>query len=163
MKIRRAIIALVAASAMALAGASAASAAPGGNPHFIGNATSASLSGTSLIVKFKEAGLPSGAVETITASAHLDATYSCVNNGGKVPADPKKTTISSDLSVSGTFTAGNNGQVVGSLTISTPAASSVLDCPPGQTATLESGTYSNVSVSDATSGAFLAISGTFSF
>jgi hypothetical protein len=150
----------LAAVALVLVGAGPAIA---GSPHFIGNATTASPSGTSLVVQFKEAGLPSGAVETIQATAHLDATYQCVNGGGNVPSDPKKTTISSDISASGVFTAGKNGNVTGSLTLSPPAASSVLNCPGGQTATLVSGTWSNVSISDLTSGAFLAIPGTFPF
>src|SRR5215218_9499686 len=66
-----------------------------GNPHFIKNATGASVEGTTLTVTFKEAGLPSGATETITVSALVTATFQCVNNGGKVPSDPKKTEFSS--------------------------------------------------------------------
>ncbi|WP_457101136.1 hypothetical protein [Microbacterium sp. P5_E9] len=46
--------------------------------------------------------------------------------------------------------------------MSVPAAATVLDCPNGQTATLVSFEWSNVSVEDLTSGAFLAIKGTFS-
>jgi hypothetical protein len=107
MSIRRTLAFVAATAALVLASATAASAA--GSPHFIKNATSASLSGTSLVVEFKEAGLSSGSVETITISAQLDATYSCVNNGGNVPSDPKKTNISSDVSTSGEFTAGKNG------------------------------------------------------
>lgn len=160
MTIRRTLAVLVTAAALTLVGAGPAMA---GNAHFIGNATTASASGTSLVVQFKEAGLESGSSETITASAHLEATYSCVNNGKKVPSDPKKTTISTDVQQSGEFTAGKNGNVSGSLTLSAPAAATVLDCPPGQTATLMSGTWSNVSITDHDSGAFLAIPGTFSF
>ncbi|MBC7594800.1 MAG: hypothetical protein H7288_12820 [Kineosporiaceae bacterium] len=132
-----------------------------GNGHFISNATSASSSGSTLTVKFKEAGLQSGATETITISAHLDATYKCINGGGKNPSDPKKTTINSTVSQSGEFTAAKNGNLTGSLSVSAPAASSVLDCPGGQTATLMSVTWTNVSISDADSGAFLAIPGTY--
>lgn len=160
MSIRRTLAVLATAAALTLVGAGPAMA---GNAHFIGNATTASPDGTSLVVQFKEAGLESGSVENITASAHLDAEYSCVNNGKKVPSDPKKTTISSDVSVSGNFPAAKNGNVTGSLTITSPAPSTVLSCPPGQTATLISGTWSNVSVTDNTSGAFLAIPGTFNF
>ncbi len=159
MTIRRALIALAATAVLVLAGAGPALA--GGSPHFIKNGTSASLSGTSLVVQFKEAGLSSGSVETIQATAHLDATFQCVNGGGNVPADPKKTTISSDVSASGVFTAGQNGNLVGSLTLSVPAAASVLDCPGGQTATLTAAMWSDVSVTDLTSGATLAIKGTF--
>jgi hypothetical protein len=161
MKIRKTLIALVAAAGLALAGAGPAMAA-NGNPHFIGNATGATLSGTSLVVHFKEAGLPSGATETIVASADVSATYSCVNNGNNVPSDPKKTTIDSRISVSGEFTAGRNGTVSGSLTISPTPAAQALSCPPGQTATLFSVVYTNVTVEDLDSGAFYAIPGTFS-
>ncbi|GAA2039273.1 hypothetical protein GCM10009819_25510 [Agromyces tropicus] len=161
MSIRRTLAALVATAALVFVGAGPALA--GGSPHFIKNATKASLSGTSLVVQFKEAGLASGAVETIQATAHLDATYSCVNGGGNIPSDPKKTTISQDVSESGVFTAGKNGNVVGTLTLMVPAPADVLDCPNGQTATLISGTWSNASVTDFTSGAFFAISGSWSF
>jgi hypothetical protein len=159
MNIRRTLVALAASAALVLVGAGPALA--GGSPHFIKNGTSASLSGTSLVVQFKEAGLSAGAVETIQATAHLDATYQCVNGGGNVPADPKKTTISSDVSASGVFPAADNGNLVGSLTITVPAAASVLDCPGGQTATLSKFMWSAISVTDLTSGATLAIKGTF--
>ncbi len=163
MSIRRTLAAAATAAALVFAGgAGAAMAAPTGNPHFIGNATSASLSGTSLVVQFKETGLPSGAVETVVASADVSATYSCVNNGNNVPSDPKKTTIDARLSVSGEFTAGRNGNISGTLTISPTPANQALSCPPGQTATLFTVVYTNVTVEDLDSGAFLAIPGTFS-
>jgi hypothetical protein len=162
MSIRRTLAAIAATAALVFAGSAGAAMAANGNPHFIGNATKASLSGTSLVVQFKEAGLPSGAVETIVASADVSATYSCVNNGGNVPSDPKKTTIDARLSVSGEFTAGRNGTVSGSLTISPTPAAQALSCPPGQTATLFSVVYTNVTVEDLDSGAFYAIPGTFS-
>ena len=133
-----------------------------GSPHFIKNATTASLSGTNLVVKFKETGLASGATETVTATANLTGTYQCINNGGKNPNDPKKTTIDTQVSASGTFTANKNGNITGSLTLTPPSAASVLDCPSGQRATLTQVTYTNVAISDATSGAFLAIPGSFS-
>jgi hypothetical protein len=126
-----------------------------GNAHFIANATTASQSGATLTVKFKEAGLESGSVETIQITAHLDATYECINKGGHNPTDPKKTTLSSDVTQSGTFTAGKNGNLTGSLSVSAPAASSVLDCPSGQTATLTAAVWTDVSIDDLTSGAHL--------
>jgi hypothetical protein len=132
-----------------------------GSAHFIGNLTSASASGPTLTVKFKEAGLESGSVETVQVTAHLDATYQCINKGNHNPDDPKKTTISADVSQSGQFTAGKNGNINGSLSVSAPAAATVLDCPNGQTATLTVVTWSDISIADLTSGAFLAIPGTF--
>lgn len=160
MSIKRITIALAIAAGAVLFAASPASA---GNAHFIGNHTSASLEGTSVVVKFKEAGLESGSVETVTASAHLTATYQCINNGGSNPADPKKTMIDSEVSQSGQFTATKNGQLVGTLTLSVPTASSVLDCPNGQTATLTAGSWSDITITDETSGAFATVAGSFSF
>ena len=159
-RIATAAAAAIAAVALVFAGAGPAVA---GNAHFIKSATTASLDGTSLVVDFKEAGLESGSVETITVTAHLDATFSCVNGGNKVPSDPKKTTVSDEFSHSEPFTAGKNGNISDSLTLSPPSAASVLDCPNGQRATLVSGTWSDVSIEDETSGAFLAIPGSFSF
>ncbi|MFE5673347.1 hypothetical protein ACFQ58_17240 [Agromyces sp. NPDC056523] len=159
MSIRRTLAALAATAALVLVGGSPAFA---GNPHFIKNATSAHLSGVNLVVDFKEAGLESGAVETVVASADLRATYSCVNGGNNVPSDPKKTTIDSRVSGSGEFTAGQNGNIQGSVTISPTPADEALDCPNGQTATLFSVVYTNVTIEDLDSGAFLAIRGTFS-
>jgi hypothetical protein len=152
---RRIFSVIAAVFAVLLFGTTAAQA---GNAHFIASQTSASQSGATLTVKFKEAGLESGSVETIQITAHLDATYSCVNGGNKVPTDPKKTTVDQDFKASGTFTAGKNGNLIGALSISAPAASSVLDCPPGQKATLISAVWSDVSIDDLTSGAHLDIS-----
>ena len=160
MIIRRALLALAATAALVLAGSAPALA--GGSPHFIKNATTASLEGTSLVVQFKEAGLSSGAVEDVQVTAHVVADYQCINGGGNNPNDPKKATVSSDVSESGVFTAGQNGNLVGSLSVSVPAAATVLDCPNGQTATLTAFTWSNVRIVDLTSGASLTIKGTFS-
>src|SRR5437764_13136742 len=146
---------------VALAGVAAAA---NGSPHFIKNATSASLSGADLVIKFKEAGLPSGAVETITSSATATTTYECVNGGGHNPSASNKTTTVTQVSKTGTFTADKNGNVVGSQTLSPPTASELgFSCPPGQRVTFVSVTYSNVQVSDSTSGASMSLPGTFSF
>ncbi|WP_448809588.1 hypothetical protein [Agromyces bauzanensis] len=162
MKIRRTLTALVAAVGLALLGAGPAMAA-NGSPHFIGNATDAELSGTSLVVSFKEAGLAAGSTVNIEANATLSATYSCVNGGTNIPSDQKKTTISGEISKEANFTAGRNGNVVDSLTLSVPSAASQLDCPNGQTATLISGTWSNASVTDHTNNVSYTIGGSWSF
>ena len=135
-----------------------------GSPHFIKNLTNvtdADLS--SITVAFKEAGLESGSVETITVTAHLDATYQCVNRGGHNPDDPKKTVVSADYSQSGEFTAAKNGNVVGSLTVTAPAPSSVLDCPSGQTSVHTVSTWSNISVTDEDTSATATVPGAYSF
>jgi hypothetical protein len=130
-----------------------------GSPHFIANATSCSQVGNNLVCTFKEAGLSSGSVETVEVSVFANAGYACVNGGGNVPSDPKKST-SGNLTTSGTFTAGKNGSITGSLTVSPLAASQVLSCPGGQTATLISVSYvAPATLTDFTSGATATVSG----
>jgi hypothetical protein len=154
------VAAAIACAALAATGASAAS----GNAHFIKNATSASLSGADLVCTFKEAGLASGSVETVSCSATENVTYECVNGGGKNPSASNKKTFATTVSKSGTFTADKNGNIVGSLTLSPASASSLgFSCPPGQTTTFVGVTYSNISIADATSGASIAVPGSFSF
>jgi hypothetical protein len=153
----------LAALAIVALGATAASAGTG-HPHFIKSATSVTLSGKNLEVTFKEAGLPSGAVETITTSATATTTYECVNGGGHNPKASNKTTTVTHVSKSGTFTANKNGNVVGTQTLSPPTASQLgFSCPPGQTVTFVSVTYSNVTVTDETSGASISLPGTFTY
>ncbi len=162
MKPIRVILAALAVAAVA-AGFVAASASAG-NAHFIKSATGASLSGADLVCHFKEAGLQSGSTETITCAATATTTYECVNGGGKNPSASNKTTTASAASASGEFTPDKNGNVVGTLTVSPPTASQLgFSCPNGQTTTFVSVTYSNVSVSDADSGATLAIPGSFTY
>jgi hypothetical protein len=152
------IIAVLSLMALAIAAVPALA----GNAHFIKSATTATRSGNDLVVNFKEAGLEAGSVETITVSANATTTYSCVNGGNKVPSDAKKTKTTSPVSNSGTFPADKNGNVTGSLTLSPPSAAAVgLTCPSGQTATLISASYSNVKITDSTSGASFTFSGTF--
>jgi hypothetical protein len=146
---------------VAMAGtASAAS----GSAHFIKHATTATLSGADLTVSFKEAGLASGAVETVTVSATATTTYECVNGGGKNPSASNKTTTQTAVSASGSFTADKNGNITGSLSLSPPSAGDLgFSCPPGQTVTFVSVSYSNVTLLDSTSGATQSFPGTFTY
>lgn len=158
------IFAIIAAIVTALFLFGSPATAANGNAHFIKNATSATLSGSSLVVSFKEAGLSSGAVETVTVTADALTTYECVNNGGKNPSASNKTTTDSDVSASGTFTADKNGNITGSLTLTPPSATALgFSCPPGQTVTFVSVTYSNVFITDSTSGASLRLGGPFTY
>ncbi len=126
----------------------------GGNPHFINNATVSSISGSSLVCNFKEAGLSAGSTETITCSATETVTYECVNNGGKNPSAANKTTFQIAASSSGEFTADKNGNLVGSQTLDVTSPGALnFSCPKGQTLTLVSVFYTNVTVTDNTSGA----------
>jgi hypothetical protein len=156
---RIAILALVVAAA-----AISTTAALAGNAHFIKSATGATLSGADLNCFFKEAGLESGSVENISCNATEDITYECVNNGGKNPSASNKTAFRTDVSGSGTFPADKNGNVVGNVTTAHSSAADLgFRCPSGQTVTLVSVTYSNVTITDSTSGATISIPGTFSY
>jgi hypothetical protein len=158
---RRSLAVLTLAAVAALFAVSSAWA---GSPHFIKNATSASLSGSTLVCSFKETGLESGSVENIVCSATAATTYECVNNGGKNPSASNKTTTVSDVAGSGTFPADKNGNVSGQVSASPPTAEQLgFSCPKGQTVTFVGVTYSNVSVQDTTSGASQSIPGTFTY
>ncbi len=126
------------------------------NPKFMAKFTNATFDSPNLEVDFKMSGLGSFAEVDISVTATATRTDSCVNNGGNIPADPKKTDTTAQVSASGTFPV-SNGQVTGSLTVTPPPTS--LSCPPGQTATLLSISYTNVVISGA--GVSHAISGTF--
>jgi hypothetical protein len=135
-----------------------------GNAHFIKSATSLSLSGSSLVCSFKEAGLESGATETVTCSATALTTYECVNGGGKNPSASNKTTTQSNPSASGEFTADKNGNIVGSLKLEAPTATQLgFSCPSGQTVTFVSVTYSGASITDEDTKATVSASGSFSY
>jgi len=135
-----------------------------GNGHFIKNATSCAPSGANLLCSFKEAGLAAGSVETITLNATATTTYECVNGGGKNPSASNKRTMVTRVSTSGQFTADKNGNVTGNLTLSPPTAAQLgFACPPGQTVTFVSVSYSNISITDATSGATIALTGAYGY
>lgn len=150
---------LMAVVAAAVAVAVLAPVALAVSPHFIN--ASANLSGTSLVVSFKEAGLGSNQNIDYLASATASATYVCVNRGGGNPSAGNKTTVTAPVSQTGTFNSGKNGNVTGSLTISAPGPGS-FSCPSGQSLQLASVTYSGVSITDTTNNITESISGTFS-
>jgi hypothetical protein len=108
--------------------------------------------GTDARVDFKEAGLGSDPNATVTIEVTANATRfdACQNNGGNFPSDPKKQETNAEVSASGEFSPGKNGQITDSLTISLPATS--LDCPPGQTPVLVSFSYTSIQVCDITHG-----------
>jgi hypothetical protein len=143
--------------------------ASAGNAHFIGSQTGAFVDQTgadagTLVCFFKEAGLESGSVETITCNADASTTYQCVNNGGKNPNASNKTTTQSHVAPTGTFPAAKNGNVVGDLRAAPPTAQQLgFSCPSGQRVEFVSVTYSNISIVDSTSGASQPISGTLSY
>jgi hypothetical protein len=116
------------------------------SPHFI--FARAELSGTNLVVSFKEAGLGTNQLITYVANADATATYVCVNRGGGNPSAQNKTTVSGPVSATGTFSSGKNGQVTASLTVQPPFED--IGCPPGQSQELASVTYTGVVLTDTT-------------
>jgi hypothetical protein len=80
------------------------------------------------------------------------------------PAASNKKTFVTTVSKSGSFTADRNGNIVGSLTLAPASAASLgFSCPSGQKVTLVSVTYSGISITDQTSGASIALSGSKSY
>jgi hypothetical protein len=135
--------------------------AGGGNPQFNKAATDVTRVGDNLVVDFKETGLPSGSVQTITLSATGTATFVCINGGGRNPSAANKRTVSDDLSTSGTFSADRSGNVTGSLTLMPPGPGD-FSCPSGQTLSGPTDvSFTNVVLSDQTSGAMRSFAGTF--
>jgi hypothetical protein len=129
------------------------------SPHFV--SASAKLSGTNLIVSFKEAGLGTNELINYEASADATATYVCVNKGGANPSASNKTTVSGPVSATGTFSSGKNGNVNASLTLNPPGPGS-FSCPPGQSLEIAQVSYTNVSITDTTNDITESIPGTFS-
>jgi hypothetical protein len=128
------------------------------SPHFI--SASATLSGTNLVVNFKEAGLGTNQLITYTATADSTVTYVCVNRGGANPSASNKTTVSGPVSATGTFSSGKNGNVTASLTLNPPGPGS-FSCPSRQSLAIAEVTYTNVAITDNTNGITEPIPGTF--
>jgi hypothetical protein len=128
------------------------------SPHFV--KASAKLSGTNLVVSWKEAGLGDNQLISYTASADATVTYVCVNRGGANPSASNKTTISGPVSASGTFASDKNGNITASLTLNPPGPGS-FSCPPGQSLEIAQVTYTNVAITDTTNGITEPIPGTF--
>jgi len=112
------------------------------------HSTSASVNNNgSLTVAFDERGVGNGDID-YTLTADVDATFACINGGGKNPSASNKRTISSEVSTSGTFQS-KNGRVVASLTTSAPTAGDFM-CPSGQRLVLANVSYSSIVLTDTT-------------
>jgi hypothetical protein len=130
------------------------------SPHFLRCSASGVNSDGTLNVCFKIAGLGSNQSIDVTASATADAVYACKNNGQQCPNAANKVNVHSDVSATGTFTSGKNGQITACLTVDPPPTT--LTCPPGQELVLVSVSYTNVSVSAPGAGSCDTSPGTFS-
>jgi len=111
------------------------------SPHFIGT-PQATVSGNSLTVTFKAAGLGNVEEATFTLSGTVDVFSRCYNRGGNKPqADNKQETI--NVNSTETFPV-SNGQTTGSFTV-TPL--STLTCPGNQIVVIESVDFSDLVLS----------------
>ena len=129
------------------------------SPHFLRCAASGVNPDGTLDVSFTIAGLGDNQTLTVTASAHADAIYGCLNHGQQRPNAANKQAVQTDVSAVGTFTSGRNGSIRASLTVDPPPAT--LRCPGGQTLVLVSVSYTNVSVSAPGAGDCDTSPGTF--
>jgi hypothetical protein len=130
------------------------------SPHFLRCSASGVNSDGTLQVCFKIAGLGDNQTLDVTASATADAVYACKNNGQQCPNAANKVHVQADVSASGTFTSGKNGQITACLTVDPPPTT--LTCPPGQDLVLVSVSYTNVQVSAPGAGSCQTSPGTFS-
>ncbi|MCH6471857.1 hypothetical protein [Sinomonas terrae] len=159
----RKIIATLGAALLALFAWTApaqASTGGSGNPHFV--YITPSVSGSNLVVNFKEAGVGAGASVTVSTAATYDFVLGCINGGSNHPKASNKTAFSSSQSASQTFTANAGGNVVANLTLTPPANQlSYLTCPSGQTTTLLSASWTDLSITDATNSITVNVPGTW--
>jgi hypothetical protein len=130
------------------------------SPHFINCSASGVNSDGTLNACFKIAGLGSNQTITVTASASADAVYGCLNHGKQCPNAANKVHVQSNVSASGDFTSGKNGQITACLTVDPPPTT--LTCPNGQDLVLVSVSYTNVQVSAPGAGSCQTSPGTFS-
>jgi hypothetical protein len=123
---------------MLVFGAFAASSAVAASPHFVGTPT-ATVSGNSLTVSFKAAGLGNETSVPITLSGNVVVSSRCYTKSGNKPqAANKQETIA--VNQTDDFPV-RNGQTTGSFTV-TPL--STLTCPGGQHVVIESVDFSDL-------------------
>jgi hypothetical protein len=130
------------------------------SPHFINCSASGVTSKGELQACFKISGLGDNQLVTVTANATADAVYGCLNHGSQCPNAANKVEVKSNVSSTGTFPSGKNGQVTACLTVDPPPTT--LTCPNGQKLVLVSISYTGVTVSsDASADTCTPSPGTF--
>jgi hypothetical protein len=129
------------------------------SPHFLRCSASGVNSDGTLNVCFKIAGLGSNQTLTVTASATADAVYGCLNHGQQCPNAANKVEVKANVSASGSFTSGKNGQITACLTVDPPPTT--LTCPNGQDLVLVSVSYTDVKVTAPGAGECDTSPGTF--
>jgi hypothetical protein len=143
---RIAFILVTAAAAVVMTATSALA----DSPHFIFATNSINTSTGALVTSFKDAGLGTGTTSiAITLSAQASATYQCYNKAGNKPQGVPKSFGPTALATPPTPFPVSHGQTTASLSLG-PLGPGTFSCPSGQILFLDSVTYSNTIVSDAT-------------
>ena len=117
--------------------------------HFIQASANIDKSGD-LVISWKEAGLGKDTSVSYYASANGSAVYACINHGGKHAQAASMTTSEGPVSGSGSFSAGHNGQITASLTLTPPDPPASFSCPNGQLLVIASVTYTDATLTDTT-------------
>jgi hypothetical protein len=111
-------------------------------------------SGGALVVSFDERGLGNENVD-YTLSAQADATYACVNKGGKNPSAANKRSVVSPVAGGASFEP-RNGRAAGSISAGPPGPGT-FSCPGGQRLVLADVAYTDIVLTDTTNGASVAV------
>jgi hypothetical protein len=133
------------------------------SPHFIGSASaSVDTSTGALVVSFKEAGLGTNQLITYEVDAVATGQYQWFNHGGNKPQGQPFQFGPILVSGTGTFDSGQNGNVVGTITVSPPPPSAdVLAAGAGKNWTLQlTVTWSSISLTDTTNNVVATVSPT---
>ena len=106
-------------------------------------------SGGALVVSFDERGLGNEDVD-YTLTAQADATWACINKGGKNPSAANKRSVVSPVEGGGSFEP-RNGRATGSISAGPPGPGS-FSCPGGQRLVLADVTYTDIVLTDTSNG-----------
>ena len=120
----------------------------GAAPKFHSADSSVSNDGA-LLVSFDERGLGNENVD-YTLSAQADATYACINRGGKNPSAANKQSVVSPVTGGASFEP-KNGRATGTISAGPPGPGS-FSCPGGQRLVLADVTYTDIVLTDTTNG-----------
>ena len=121
------------------------------SPHFLSATDSINQVTGVLTCSWKEAGLGNNQNIDYKCEAQGNATYVCVNGGGKNASASNKTTVTGQVSATGTFSSGKNGAITASLSVN-PPGSGDFSCPGGHSLELAQVSYSSVFLIDVTNG-----------
>jgi hypothetical protein len=113
-------------------------------------ADSSVSSGGALVVSFDERGLGNENVD-YALSARADATWACINKGGKNPSASNKRSVSSPVLAGASFEP-RNGRAAGSILAGPPGPGSSFTCPGGQRLVLAAVKYTDIVLRDTTNG-----------